>query len=134
MRFIVFVFAALGVAVGVVATAQSQRVGAPARVIETADSVVPGYQLVVVQAEFPAGATTGWHTHPGEMVGSVLEGRIVIEQEGSAPRTLSAGQAFIVPAGAPHVDTNAGGAHASMHATYLVKKGAPVRADIDRQR
>jgi quercetin dioxygenase-like cupin family protein len=133
MRF-VFMFAALGVAAGVVATAQTQRVGAPARVIGAADSVVPGYQLVVVQAEFPADATTGWHTHPGEMVGSVLEGRFVIEQPGVAPRTLSAGQAFIVPAGTPHVDTNAGRTHARMHATYLVKKGMPVRANIDRQR
>jgi quercetin dioxygenase-like cupin family protein len=132
MRVAIVVIGVCGVVGASAVGAQTQRVGAPARILQSAESAVPGYELVAVQAEFVPGASTGWHTHPGEMVGYVLEGSLVVEQEGRAPTTFAMGQAFTVPAGTPHVDTNRGRTHASMHAIYVVKKGEPLRSNVVR--
>jgi quercetin dioxygenase-like cupin family protein len=112
--------------------AYAQQRGAPRTIFQRADSAVPGYEVVAAGAEFQPDATTGWHTHPGEMVGYLLEGTLVVEQEGRLATTLEAGKTFIIPAGIVHNDTNTGRTVARMLATYVVEKGKPLNSQIVR--
>jgi len=81
---------------------------------------------VQVIAEFVPGGAAGKHTHPGEELGYVLEGTLQLEIAGQPPRTLNAGEAFFVPAGAVHDGRNTGSGPAKVLATYVVEKGKPV--------
>ncbi len=85
---------------------------------------------VQVIAEFAPGMAAGKHTHPGEELGYVLEGTLLLEIEGEAPRTLKAGESFFVPAGRPHDGKNVGSGPAKVLATYVVETGKPVASPV----
>jgi quercetin dioxygenase-like cupin family protein len=95
-------------------------------VLQQGDLSVPGREAVTAVAEFQPGASPGRHTHPGEEVGYVLEGRVNLEQEGKPAVTLNAGQTFLIPAGTIHNATNTGSGSARILATYIVEKGKPL--------
>jgi quercetin dioxygenase-like cupin family protein len=95
-------------------------------VLQQGDLSVPGREVVTAVAEFQPGASPGRHTHPGEEVGYVIEGRVNLEQEGKAAVTLNAGQPFLIPAGTIHNATNTGSGTARILATYIVEKGKPL--------
>jgi quercetin dioxygenase-like cupin family protein len=86
----------------------------------------PAKHVVQARAEFAPGVAAGRHTHPGEEIGYVLEGSLLLEIEGQPPRTVNAGEAFFVPAGLVHDGKNVGGGTAKVLATYVVEKGKPV--------
>ena len=94
-------------------------------VLQQADMSVPGREAVTARAEIPAGGTTGRHTHPGEEISYLLEGSVLLEIEGAAPRTLKAGDVFFIPAGKVHNATPSGG-KAIIIANYIVEKGKPL--------
>ena len=52
-------------------------------VLQQLDISVPGREAVTAVAEFQPGATSRRHTHPGEEIGYILEGQLLVEQEGS---------------------------------------------------
>ena len=95
-------------------------------VLQQADISVPGREAVTAVAEFQPRAAAGRHTHPGEEVGYILEGQLLLEQDGKAAVTLHAGQTFLIPPGTVHNATNSGSATARVVATYLVEKGKPL--------
>jgi quercetin dioxygenase-like cupin family protein len=95
-------------------------------VLQQGDLSVPGREAVTAVAEFQPGASPGRHTHPGEEVGYVLEGRVNLEQAGNPAVTLNAGQTFLIPAGTIHNATNTGSGTARILATYIVEKGKPL--------
>jgi len=95
-------------------------------VLQQADISVPGREAVTAVAEFQPGAAAGRHTHPGEEIGYVLEGQLLLEQDGKAAVTLRAGQTFLIPPGTVHNATNSGSGTARVVATYLVEKGKPL--------
>ena len=109
-----------------VAWAQQPAPAFKRTVLQQADISVPGREAVTAVAEFPAGAAAGRHTHPGEEIGYVLEGQVLLEQDGKPAVTLKAGQAFLIPAGTIHNATNTGSALARVLANYVVEKGKPV--------
>lgn len=111
---------------GLFAGMTAQQAGFTRTVVQKGDLSVSGREVVQAVAEFQPGATVGRHTHPGEEAGYVLEGAIVLEQEGKAATTLSAGQAFLIPAGTVHNATNKGAGQARVLATYIVEKGKPL--------
>jgi quercetin dioxygenase-like cupin family protein len=117
-------------AVGLVAGVGAQQAGFKRTVLQQGDLSVPGREVVTAIAEFQPGATAGRHTHPGEEAGYVLEGTIVLEQEGKPARTLVAGGTFFIPAGTVHNATNKGSAAARVLATYIVEKGKPVATPV----
>jgi quercetin dioxygenase-like cupin family protein len=94
--------------------------------VQRGDLSVPGKEVVQAIAEIPAGVSAGRHTHPGEEVGYVLEGTVLVEIDGKPAATLKAGQAFIIPAWAIHNATNKSTAGAKVLATYIIEKGQPV--------
>jgi|SRR5258707_9797744 len=95
-------------------------------VLQQGDISVPGREVITAVGEFQPGATPGRHTHSGEEVGYVLEGTLLLEQDGKAPVTLKAGGTFLIPAGTIHNATNSGTGTARILATYIVEKGKPL--------
>jgi quercetin dioxygenase-like cupin family protein len=94
--------------------------------LQRADLSAPGREGVQAIAEIMPGAAAGRHTHPGEELGYVLEGTVVVEMDGKPAMTLTAGQFFIIPAGRIHNATNKGNGTAKVLATYFVEKGKPL--------
>jgi quercetin dioxygenase-like cupin family protein len=119
---VVFAVAVAGLAAGV----HAQQAGFKRTVLQQVDISAPGREVVTAVAEFQPGASPGRHTHPGEEVGYVIEGSVVLEQEGKPNRTLHAGDAFLIPAGTVHNATNNGTGGARLVATYIVEKGKPL--------
>jgi quercetin dioxygenase-like cupin family protein len=95
-------------------------------VVQQGDISVPGREAITAVIDFEPRATPGRHTHPGEEIGYVLEGTLLVEQDGKAPVTLKAGGAFLVPAGTIHNATNTGTGTAKVLSTYIVEKGKPL--------
>ena len=104
----------------------AQQAGFKRTVLQQMKLSVPGREAVTALAEFQPGATVGRHTHPGEEIGYILEGTIVLEQEGKPAVTLGAGKTFFIPAGTVHDATNKTSAVARVLANYIVEPGKPV--------
>ena len=98
--------------------------------LQRSDSAVRGREVVTSVYAWEPRTQTDWHTHPGEMVGHVTEGSIVLEQAGKSASTFATGQTFVVPAGVAHNCVNTGAAAARVFVTYLVEKGKPLTAPI----
>jgi quercetin dioxygenase-like cupin family protein len=104
----------------------AQQTGFKRTVLQQVDISAPGREVVTAVGEFQPGASPGRHTHPGEEVGYVLEGTVVLEQAGKPDVTLHPGQAFVIPIGTIHNATNNGTTVARLVATYIVEKGKPL--------
>lgn len=98
--------------------------------LQKQDLTIANREAVQVRGEFTAGAGTPKHTHPGEELGYVLEGSVVMELEGKPPVTLKAGDTFFIPAGHVHAAKNAGTTPAKVLSTYVVEKGKPLATPV----
>ena len=123
---------AVTVAVGIASVA-AQQPGFSRTVIQQHDLSTPGREIVQAIAAFDPKATVGWHTHPGEESGYILEGSFLFEMDGKPPVTLTAGQTFFVPPGTPHNATNSGAGKTRVLATYTVEKGKPLATPVTRK-
>ena len=61
-----------------------------------ADVSVPGREAVVAKVEVAPGARAGRHTHPGDEISYISEGQVDLLIDGQPPRTLKAGESFVV--------------------------------------
>jgi quercetin dioxygenase-like cupin family protein len=123
------ILTALGL-VAIAAGLGAQQTGFKRTVLQQSKLSVPGHEAVTAIAEFQPGGTVGRHTHPGEEIGYILEGSIVLEQEGKPPVTLTAGQTFFIPNGQVHNATNKSAATARVLANYVVESGKPVATPV----
>ena len=123
------ILAALGL-FAVAAGLGAQQSGFKRTVIQESKLSVPGREAVTAIAEFQPGGTVGRHTHPGEEIGYILEGTIVLEQDGKPAVTLAAGKTFFIPAGTVHNATNKTSAVARVLANYFVESGKPVASPV----
>jgi quercetin dioxygenase-like cupin family protein len=115
---------------GIVASVGAQQAPFKRTVLQTVNLSLPGRDAVTAVAEIQPAAAVGRHTHPGEEIGYVLEGTVLVEQEGKPPATLSAGQTFFITAGAIHNATNKGSGAARILATYVVEQGKPLATPV----
>src|SRR5207245_8626817 len=99
-------------------------------VLRKADLSTPGREVVQALVEIPGGVRPGKHTHPGEEIGYVLDGTLVVWVEGRPAVTVKAGDSFFVEAGRPHETTNEGTTVAKILATYMVEKGKPLATPL----
>ena len=99
-------------------------------VLQQGDLSAPGREAVTAMVEIPAGVVAGKHTHPGEEIGYVLEGTVLLEVDGQPAKTLKAGDVFLVKAGLVHNATNQGTAMTKVLATYVVEKGKPMATPV----
>lgn len=72
----------------------------------------------------PAGAVP-MHTHPGDCVGTVVEGTVELLVEGQSPRRVASGEAYSNPRGVVHGFRNVGDTQAKLLNSLVVDKGAP---------
>jgi quercetin dioxygenase-like cupin family protein len=89
-------------------------------------SSIPGREIVQVLTEIPAGAESGWHTHPGEEIGYLLAGTVQMMIEGSPSLRLHAGDPFLIPPRRPHNALDLGPETGQMLSTYIVEADQPV--------
>ena len=108
----------------------AQQPGFKRTPLQKQDIRVEGREAVVALAEFAPGGAVGKHTHPGEELGYVVEGTLLLEVEGKPPLTLKAGEVFFVEAGRVHDGKNIGAGSAKVLATYVVEKGKPVATPV----
>jgi quercetin dioxygenase-like cupin family protein len=104
----------------------AQQPGFKRTILQQADMSIPGKEAVTGIAELQPNASAGRHSHPGEEIGYVLEGIVLVEQDGQPARTVSAGQTFLIPAGTVHNATNRGVGAVRILSTYIVEKGKPL--------
>jgi quercetin dioxygenase-like cupin family protein len=90
------------------------------------DLAAPGREVVQVRVDIPAGLAFGRHTHPGDEIVYVIEGRLEYEVEGRPAVTLGAGEVLFVPAGTVHAARGVGPGNGAELATYVVEKGKPL--------
>lgn len=87
-------------------------------------------QVVIVQSrEFPAGAESGWHVHPGTEIAYVTSGKLDLVVKGKVT-TILAGDSFTMPRGVPHNGINRSGEMARVVITLVVDKGAQPRQPV----
>ena len=129
MRTTIAIVITLGLA-GAVASVGAQQPGFKRTVIQQSKLSVPGREAVTALVEFQPGATVGQHTHPGEEIGYVLEGTLVLEQDGKPAVTLAAGQTFFIPNGTVHNATNKSSSLTRVLANYIVEPGKPVATPV----
>jgi quercetin dioxygenase-like cupin family protein len=122
--------AAIAALIGGIQTLNAQQPGFARTLLQKGDLSTPGREAVQVRAEFDPGAAAGKHTHPGEELGYILEGTLVLEVQGKPPLTLHAGDTFFVPAGIVHDGRNAGTGKTRVLATYVVEKGKPIATPV----
>ena len=113
----------LAVATG---TLLAQASGLTRTLVGRGDVSVPGREAVVARVEVAAGARAGRHTHPGDEISYVLEGEAELLIDGQPPRTVKAGESFIIPAGTVHDAHNPGSTPIRLVGVYVVEKGKPL--------
>lgn len=114
--------------------AQQRAKGGVPGPLEHRDSSARGREVVTGVYSWEPLTHTEWHTHPGEMIGHVTEGTIVVEQERQSPTTYTVGQTFVVPAGVPHDCVNDSERVARVFVTYVVEKGKALSAPVQGKR
>jgi quercetin dioxygenase-like cupin family protein len=111
-----------------------------AKKIQFLRAVIASHQLFmdsdfyVVDNKFLPNATSGWHSHPGPSVVTVVAGTVTNYEstdERCTPHVYSAGASFVDAGGtAAHMLRNESGAPAETIAVQLLPAGAPRRIDV----
>lgn len=82
-------------------------------------------ELVLLSVTLAPGAAVPPHTHPGDCIGSVVEGTVELLVAGQPPRRVSAGEAYTNTRGTVHGFRNVGDGPARLLNNLHVDKGAP---------
>ncbi len=106
--------------------AWAQRAGTTRTDLQRHDLSVPGREVIQVRVDFAPGAKFGKHSHPGEEIVYVIEGRLEYRIGSEPPVTLEAGEVLFIPARAVHSARNVGSGNGAELATYVVEKGKPL--------
>lgn len=103
----------LGLALGAAGTAlahESAGEESVQPVMREALPDAPGKQVALVTVAYAPGQASTPHSHPGPVFAYVLEGSVVSQLAGEAPRTYTQGQSWYEPPGAHHVVSRNGSA------------------------
>lgn len=76
------------------------------------------------------GGYSGWHTHPGLLIGTVVSGSIDFYNANCQRRSFSAGQVFTENTEV-HAIINTGAVNADLSIAYLIKHNLPRRIEAD---
>ena len=102
------------------------------REIQRAQLSIAGREMVQVETLIPAGVESGWHIHPGEEVGYIVEGQVQMMVQGRATVVLQPGQGFLIPPRVPHNARDLGPETGRMLSTYIVETGHPIATFVDK--
>jgi quercetin dioxygenase-like cupin family protein len=95
-------------------------------VLQQRPSSIPGREIVQVLTEIPPGVESGWHIHPGEEIGYIVAGTVVMMIKDQPTLLLHAGDPFLIPPRTPHNALDRGPDTGHMLSTYLVEVGQPL--------
>jgi quercetin dioxygenase-like cupin family protein len=87
------------------------------------------YEVAHTVLDFAPGAETPPHTHPGQVVATVLDGEITFTTQGTT-KAYKVGETFAELPGVVGQARNAGSAPATVMAVYLLPKGAPLSVPV----
>jgi quercetin dioxygenase-like cupin family protein len=76
------------------------------------------------------GGYSGWHTHPGILIGTVTAGGIDFYDANCRKRSVAAGEVYFEN-GNVHGIVNTGSVNADLSIAYLIKHNAPRRLEAD---
>jgi len=107
-------------------SALAQSTGITRTIVTKADSSIPGKENVIARVEIAAGATVGWHTHPGDEISYISEGEAELLVANQPPRKVKAGEGFVIPAGVVHSAKNHGTSPIKLVGVYVVDKDKPL--------
>ena len=92
--------------------------------------------VYVTRHTFPVGAHTGWHTHPGPSLITVIAGELTVYEADDptcTPHVYHAGESFTdIGCGDVHLVRNEGSVDAVDFAVQIVPAGADRRIDADQ--
>jgi len=86
--------------------------------------------VYVQQLALAPGGYSGWHTHPGILVGTVVSGSIDFYDANCQKHSYTPGQVFLENS-QPHGIINTGTVNAELSIAYLVKHNAARRIEAD---
>jgi quercetin dioxygenase-like cupin family protein len=104
----------------------AQNPGVQRTIIQRKDISVPGREAVIARVEIAPGVSVGRHTHPGEEISYMLEGKADILIDGQPVQHVKAGDSFVIPSGAIHDAHNTGTTPVKLVAVYVVDKSKPM--------
>ena len=96
------------------------------REVQRAPLSIAGREMVQVETLIPPGVESGWHIHPGEEVGYIVEGQVEMRVQGRATVVLKPGEGFLIPPRTPHNARDLGPETGKMLSTYIVEAGQPI--------
>lgn len=82
----------------------------------------PGFDIAVQDIIFPAGSSSGWHTHPGPVFIQVIAGTMTFYQTDDptcSPIVKTVGEGYLDLGLHPHIAVNESGAQAENLVVYL---------------
>ena len=85
--------------------------------------------VVVQTITYAPGGFSGWHTHPGFVLGTIESGAVTI-QVGCSTNTYSVGQSFYETGTDPIMARNLGATPAVVRASFIVPQGVATRRDV----
>jgi quercetin dioxygenase-like cupin family protein len=85
---------------------------------------------VMSRSDFPPGAESGRHTHPGEEFGYILEGTLDLTVDGQPTKHLKAGDYTFVAANTVHNAKNVGTGTTRVLSTYVLEAGKPLASPV----
>lgn len=123
---------ALVLATTVASSAQAQQASAPTPQLYASKPIITApvsgddrKEMVLMSVSIQPTGAVPMHTHPGDCVGSVVEGTVELLVEGQAPRRVAAGEAYSNLRGTVHGFRNVGDVQARLLNSLVVDKGAP---------
>jgi len=102
------------------------------RVVEfLAESKKP-VDIVVRTHDYAPGSSTGWHSHPGPVFITILEGKVTfyeLDDPSCTPKVVSKGEGY-VDTGRGHIGRNETGAPAKDVTVFIAPVGTPFRSEL----
>ena len=125
---------AVGITLGVLGdrflSAQQQPIKRT-ELLKTAVEGMEGKEGVIYIAELAPGAAAGKHFHPGPEFAYVLEGALILENEGQATKTFKTGEAFYNTAKIVHDAKNGSTtAPTKVLVVMIIEKGQPLATPV----
>ncbi|WP_405089393.1 cupin domain-containing protein [Micromonospora sp. NBC_01392] len=94
--------------------------------LQRAHAEVPGRLIVQTLFQIPVGSQSGRHSHPGEEVGYLIQGDIVMEFDDRPALAVAGGEPFLIPPGVVHNARNVGDVETRMLSSYFVDDSRPL--------
>lgn len=114
------------------ATYNSFNVKGESRDLKFAAEAGQPIDIVVRTHDYAPGSSTGWHTHPGPVFITVLEGKLTfydVDDPTCAPKVVSKGEGYI-DTGRGHVARNESGAPAKDVTVIIAPVNRPFRGEL----